>query len=134
VVVLTAGLVAVMSLITGCSGSKCESVCADANACAITERSTDVDCPEFCNDVEEFDKRTVAAGLASCQTQFDAHLACWEQNSAQMCNKDFEGCEEAGAAWTECMAAYCVSVAEQEGKTDPNCFGEDPALYPFDPF
>ncbi|MDY7225633.1 hypothetical protein [Hyalangium rubrum] len=119
-----------MTLITGCS-SKCEAVCSEANACGITERSTDVDCPEFCNDVEEFNSRAVAAGQQSCDAQFQAHLDCWESNSSQMCSTEFKGCEESGTAWTECMAAHCAAVAEDENATDPNCFGADPALYPF---
>jgi hypothetical protein len=131
VVVLTAGLVAVMSLVTGCSGSKCESVCADANACDLTQRSTDVDCPEFCQDVEDFNARAVSAGLPSCDTQVQENLTCWEQNSAQICSEEFEGCDDSRAAWEECMNAYCASVAEQEGKTDPNCFDDEFALYPF---
>ena len=133
VVFLSMGLAAVMSLMTGCSSSKCESVCAEANACELSERPTNVDCPEYCEDVEDFNARAVARqGGASCQTQFDAHIACWETNSAQMCNKEFEGCEESGTAWTECMAAHCAAVDEDaDADPDPNCFGADPALPPF---
>ena len=146
VVVLTVGLVAMMSLITGCSGSKCESVCSDANACEITERSTDVDCPEFCKAVEDFNARAVSAGQKSCDTEFQAHLQCWEQNSAQICSKEFEGCEESGEAWTACMSLYCNAIGEDPKGTDPNCFIDRdvdeegnpifeafPALYPYTP-
>jgi len=145
VVFLSMGLAAVMSFMTGCSSSKCESVCAEANACGLTERRTNVDCPEFCQDVEDFNARAAAReGGQSCQAQFDAHLECWETNSAQICkpvivkdaqNRDvptYPICEESGAAWTECMAAHCAAVSESEdGATDPNCFDTDPALYPF---
>ncbi len=129
VVVLTAGLAAVF-LMTGCS-SKCESVCSEANACELTERSVDVDCPEFCQDVDEFNARAVAAGQQSCDTQFQAHLDCWESNTAQICSTEFDGCVESADAWYECMAAYCASVAEDETKFDPNCFGDEPTLAAF---
>jgi hypothetical protein len=132
VVFLSMGLAAVMSLMTGCSSSKCESVCEEANSCEITERPTNVDCVEYCEDVESFNERAVAAGDESCQAQFDAHIACWESNKAQMCNTEFDGCVESGEAWTECMAAHCAANADSEdADPDPNCFGEDPALYPF---
>ncbi|HYH95093.1 hypothetical protein, partial [Hyalangium sp.] len=73
VVVLAMGLLAVMGLVTGCS-SKCESVCAEANTCNVAERPTDVDCPHFCQDAEDFDVRATAAGQESCAAQFQAHL------------------------------------------------------------
>ncbi len=139
VVLLSAGLAAMMTFITGCS-SKCEAVCSEANACDLTVRATDVDCPSFCSDVESFNERAVQAEQESCDTQFQAHLDCWEQNSSQMCTKEFEGCQETGAAWTACMDAYCDSVAAKEGGVDPNCFIDredpeaptaEPALYPF---
>jgi hypothetical protein len=132
VVFLSMGLAAVMSLMTGCSSSKCESVCADHNACDLTERPTNVDCPEFCADAEAFNERAVAAGSESCDAQFQAHMECWESNSAQMCSTEFDGCVESGEAWTECMAAHCAANAESEdADADPNCFGDTPALYPF---
>jgi hypothetical protein len=128
-VFLTAGLVAVVSLATGCS-SKCESVCSDANACKVDERPVDVDCPEFCADVDSFNERAKAAGKDSCDAQFQAHLACWEQNSAKICDAKFEGCMEAAQAWTDCMTPYCEFVAD-ENTTDPNCADGEPTLAPF---
>lgn len=132
VVFLSMGLAAVMSLMTGCSSSKCESVCAEANTCDLKVRPLKTDCPEYCADVEAFNDRAVKAGGQSCQAQFDAHMQCWETNSAQMCTKDFAGCEDSGAAWTECMAAHCAAVvASGEDATDPNCSDADPSLSPF---
>ncbi len=138
-VFLTAGLVAVVSLATGCS-SKCESVCSDANACQVDERPVDVDCPEFCADVDNFNARAKAAGKDSCDAQFQAHLDCWEQNSAAICTKDpednnpnkaaYETCKEAGQAWTDCMTPYCEFVADED-TTDPNCVDGEPTLAPF---
>jgi hypothetical protein len=127
------GLAAVMSLMTGCSSSKCETVCAEANACGLKERPTDVDCPEYCKDVDAFNERAAKReGGKSCDTEFQAHLDCWQQNTAQICSTEFDGCSALGEAWTDCMAAHCQAVSESEdGATDPNCFDADPALYPF---
>lgn len=131
VVLLSAGLAAMMTFITGCS-SECESICSEANACELTSRSTDVDCPEFCADVDKFNERAVAAGYESCDAQFQAHMDCWSQNTAQICNTEtFEGCVETGDAWTECMAEYCAAVLEETGTPAPNCYDDAPALYPF---
>ncbi len=128
-VLLTAGLVAVMGLITGCS-SKCESVCSNANSCDLSQRAVDVDCPSFCSDVDAFDARVKAAGQDSCDSQFQAHLDCWEKNSGQICSTDFDGCKDSGQAWTDCMKTYCAAVAAAK-QTDPNCSKGKPTLAPF---
>ncbi|WP_224247806.1 hypothetical protein [Hyalangium gracile] len=128
-VVLTAGLLAVMGLITGCS-SKCDSVCGNANSCEVDERSVDVDCPEFCADVEDFNARAQAAEFESCDAQFQAHLDCWENNSSKICDAEFAGCAESAQAWVDCMTPYCEAVAA-ETKTDPNCSDGAPTLAPF---
>jgi hypothetical protein len=129
VVVLTMGLLSVLGFATGCS-SQCESVCSEANTCTVAERPTDVDCPHYCEDAENFDSRLTAAGHESCSAQFQAHLDCWEQNSSQTCNKDFEGCDEAAQAWVTCMTPYCAAL-NAEKKTDPNCASGRPSLVPF---
>jgi hypothetical protein len=129
VAVLTVGLLAVMGLVTGCS-SECESICSEANACTVAERPTDVDCPHYCADAEDFNGRSKAAGFESCATQFQAHLDCWEKNSAQICSKEFEGCDEAAQAWVDCMTPYCAQV-NADKTTDPNCFRGRPSLVPF---
>jgi hypothetical protein len=129
VVVLTVGVLAVMGLVTGCS-SQCESICAEANACTVAERPADVDCPHFCADAEDFNGRATAAGQQSCAAQFEAHLSCWEKNTAQICSKEFDGCAEQAEAWVECMTPYCEAVATDK-KTDPNCFEGEPTLTPF---
>jgi hypothetical protein len=128
-VLLTAGLLAVMGLVTGCS-SKCESVCSNANACDLGERPVDIDCPEYCNDVDAFNERAKAAGQESCDAQFQAHLDCWETNSKQICSKEFEGCKESAQAWTACMTTYCAAAAEAK-QSDPNCSSGKPTLRSF---
>jgi hypothetical protein len=128
-VVLTAGLLAVMGLAAGCS-SHCESVCGNANACEVSERSVDVDCPEFCSDVESFDSRARAAGQESCDASFQAHLDCWETHTSRICDAEFDGCAESGQAWVDCMTPYCEAVAA-ELRTDPNCIEGAPTLVPF---
>jgi hypothetical protein len=128
-VVLTAGVLAVLGFASGCS-SQCESVCGSANACEVNERGVDVDCPEFCSDVESFDSRVRAAGQESCDALFQAHLDCWDQNTAKICDAEFAGCAESGQAWVACMAPYCEAVAA-ELRTDPNCIEGAPTLVPF---
>lgn len=129
VAVLTVGLLAVMGLVTGCA-SQCEAVCSEANTCTVAERATDVDCPHFCADAEAFNVRATAAGFESCAAQFQAHLSCWEQNSAQICSKEFEGCNTARQEWVACMTPYCAQV-NADKKTDPNCLRGRPSLVPF---
>jgi hypothetical protein len=129
VAVWTAGLLAVMGLVTGCS-SQCESICAEANTCTVAERPTDVDCPYYCADAEAFSKRSQEAGHESCAAQFQAHLDCWDQNTSKICDKAFQGCAEAGQAWVDCMKPYCAAI-NAEKKTDPNCASGRPSLVPF---
>jgi hypothetical protein len=129
VVVLTAGLLAVMGLVTGCS-SQCESICAEANTCAVNERATDVDCPHYCADAEAFDKRLTDAGNESCASKFQAHLDCWEQNTQQICNKEFADCKAVAQEWVSCMTPYCAAL-NAEKKPDPNCNNGKPSLVPF---
>lgn len=129
VVVLTAGLLAVMGLVTGCS-SKCEAVCGEANACTVSERAVDVDCPEYCADVEKFNERAVAEGQQSCDAAFQKHLDCWESNSKSICDSEFSGCEEAQTEFIDCMTAYCGALIAAD-KSDPNCADGEPLLAPF---
>ncbi len=128
-VLWTAGLLAVMGLVTGCS-SKCEAVCGEANACSVDQRAVDVDCPEYCAAVDELHARASKAGQESCDKLFQDHLSCWEKNSAKICDKAFEGCKEAAEAWTACMTPYCAAI-KAEGGTDPSCDDGDPTLLPF---
>ncbi len=128
-VILAAGLLSVMGLITGCS-SKCEAVCSDANACTVKERPTDVDCPEYCADVDSFNARAQDAGQKSCDAEFQKHLDCWQTNSKQICSAEFEGCAETSKAFVDCMAAYCAAIDEAK-KTDPNCDSGEPLLPAF---
>jgi hypothetical protein len=123
-VILTAGLLSVMGLITGCS-SKCEAVCSEANTCEVKDRPTDVDCPEYCADVDNFNARAKDAGQESCDAQFQKHLDCWETNSKQICNTEFEGCVEAAQAFVDCMTTYCNAM-KAEKQSDPNCDPGDP--------
>jgi hypothetical protein len=127
--VLAAMLLAVMGLTTGCS-SKCEAVCASANVCDVSERPADVECTPYCADVDSLQQRAVAAGQPNCDTQFQAHLDCWANNSAQVCSKEFTGCAEAAKAWTDCLTPYCAAILAEK-KTDPSCTSGRPTLRPF---
>ena len=61
VVFLSMGLAAVMSLMTGCSSTKCESVCEEANSCDLTERPIE----ERRHPVERDDDAQRRAGVAA---------------------------------------------------------------------
>ena len=119
-----------MALGAGCreAGSRsCNDVCDHANACTVAQRPADVECRQFCPDVEALNRRMQDNGFPSCQEQFDQHLACWEDNLSQICNPDFTDCADSGQAWTACMALYC-----ETNETDVNCKGDGtPALAPF---
>jgi hypothetical protein len=125
--VLTASLLAVLCLAGGCSSSKCESVCEDANECEVSERPADVECTPYCEDVESFQARAVEAGQ-DCNALFEAHLDCWEKNASQICSAEFTGCAEAATAWRTCVGAYCKTDA---GKADVNCSSGNSTLRPF---
>ncbi|WP_081465918.1 hypothetical protein [Stigmatella aurantiaca] len=94
----------------------------------MSERAADVECTPYCEDVEAFQQRAVAAGQADCNALFEAHLDCWEQNTAQICSKEFTGCSDAAKAWRDCVGVYCKTDA---AKTDPNCSGGNTRLLPF---
>lgn len=126
--VLTASLLMVLCLAGGCSSGPCESVCAQANACGVSERPADVECTPYCEDVEAFQQRALQAGQADCRPLFQAHLDCWEQNASRICSKDFTGCAEQGQAWSSCVAAYCTTEA---AAADPNCAKGQSTLLPF---
>ncbi len=127
-VVLTAVLMAI-PLATGCA-SRCEAVCEKVNACSLSERATDVDCGPFCGDVESFQQRAADEGLTNCDELWQAHLSCWESNSAQICDQGFADCKTRGQEWSACMTEYCSALSSQS-RTDPNCSKGLPTLLPF---
>lgn len=132
--VLTASLLAVLCLGSGCS-SKCEAVCDEANACSVKERSVDVECTPFCADVEDFQARAKQAGQ-ECTSQWEEHLNCWDAGSSSICQSPDDSeksaeCAEKAQAWVDCMKPYCEAVAEAEDGYDPNCDGGEPLLLPF---
>ncbi len=115
-------------LTSGCSaGSKCESVCEQANACEVTERPLETDCNAFCEDVPATHERMVGLGATSCDTEYQAHLSCWENSSAEMCNAEFEGCVDSADAWTACMATFCNAHSDDARCTCWKFAKDDPA-------
>jgi hypothetical protein len=79
------GVVSVLLVVaSGCSGSRCESVCESANACDLTKRPADVDCPEYCADVTLMQDRMKKGSMSPCSAEFDAHLKCWEQTESSI--------------------------------------------------
>jgi hypothetical protein len=122
--VLTSALVGALFLISGC-GTQCESVCAEFNSCAIDsnppERFVQVDCANFCGGVDQVNARAASSGTAGCGQKWTAHLACWQTNRAEICNTDFDGCDDTAAEWATCVNDYCGTLAEDE--YDPACYG-----------
>lgn len=131
-VVLTTLLMAVLPVI-GCAGpsGKCESVCAQWNACAINQRSVEFECNLLCEDIEKQQAKAAEAGQPDCKTEHEAHLDCWQSNSAEICNREFTGCRDSGTAWTTCLQTYCRYVQTQENLSDPNCNSGRATFVPF---
>jgi hypothetical protein len=129
-VVLTAFLPALLLLGSGCSTSRCEAVCEKFNACALSERPTDVECSPYCSDVESLQLRAESEGQENCDPLWQEHLSCLDSNSAMICDTTFTDCADKAKAWTTCMTSYCAAVASQK-KTDPNCSSGKPTLTPF---
>lgn len=119
---------ALLALTSGCAVTPCEQVCSAANTCTVTQRPTDVDCPEFCNDVDLQAKRAEAAGVSACRDEWNAHLKCWSSNLKQVCSTEFSDCAESGAAWTTCMNDYCALDSSAQ---DPSCLEGETTLAPF---
>ena len=125
--------------------SRCHTVCEGANACDLTERPADVECTEYCPDVEDMQGRMEAAGFGNCQAEYEAHLDCWMSQLGEICttvNGAGTACAQSGTAWTTCMKPYCQDnickvASKVEGAfADPNCTGSTctngaPALRPF---
>lgn len=96
---------------------QCGQVCERANACNVKQRTTDVDCANYCPDSEKLSREV------GCMDQRKAHLDCWTQNSAQICKSDwvavnifpgraiapdeFTGCNDSAKAWFDCLNANC---------------------------
>ena len=115
----------------GCSSGKCDDVCHKFNQCQVKERNHQVDCVNFCPNVEDFQTR---AGAQGCAAKFEAHLDCWERASAQICDAKSEVCLASGAEWLDCLSAYCAQPANAK---DVACIeGTDaaPATPAFAPF
>jgi hypothetical protein len=119
-----------LALVIGCTGggsSECHQICEQANVCDVSERPADVDCPEYCADIVAMQDRAAAVGAQTCAAEYNTHLSCWGSNTANICDKNFKGCESAATAWTTCMAGLCAKNAK-----DRNCGADGkPTLKPF---
>jgi hypothetical protein len=114
--ILVAVVVFGVASFSACGTTLCEQVCQQVNTCTVAQRSSKVDCPEFCKDVSATEKRMKDSGAETCHAQFEAHLACWRTNRANVCTKDFSGCEGSATEWTDCLSAYCATHPK-----DPSC-------------
>lgn len=123
---LIVSLCAALLALSGCS-SPCESVCASYNECTVAERDHKVDCATFCDREQQFEETAAAQGADTCQKEFEAHISCWEENIADICNAKNTQCAASATAWTDCMAKFCAVPANTN---DQACVPQDegPAL------
>jgi len=119
--VLTSALFGAFFLMSGCA-TQCESVCAQYDNCSIeTQRSTRVDCPNFCGIVDAFNQRVAAAGITGCDQKWTAHLTCWQQNISKICDSTDTVCDASATDWQTCVTAYCDGLTADQ--FDPECVG-----------
>jgi hypothetical protein len=122
--VLISALFGALFLISGCA-TQCESVSAQYNTCKFTERGVQVDSQNFCGLIDAFNARAASAGVTGCDAKWTAHLQCWQQNIAEICNTDFKDCDQTGDDWETCVTAYCTQVANDPDGYDPQCDSGD---------
>ncbi len=106
-----------LAALSGCSVTKCESVCLQFNSCTVSQRDHRVDCPEFCADIIALESTIQKKGMNNCHSKFETHLDCWRKSSKQICNAEYQGCEASATEWTDCLSAYC----DAHGENDPSC-------------
>ncbi len=114
----------------GCA-SKCESVCGEVNTCTVAEREFQMDCTNYCLNVESFEQRAAEVGADNCSAQFEEFLTCWQNNKANICDATYEGCVAAGEAWTECLTVYCAAHGVGDHACDETQDYLVPAYAPF---
>jgi len=122
--VLSSAVLAGVLLLTGCGGSLCEQTCARYNACTVAERSINMDCTDYCSNVDSLNARANTAGVTGCAAKWTAHLNCW-QNKPQtaLCDTDNVDCDQSATDWQDCVVPYCDGVV-LAGTFDRACQGE----------
>ena len=122
--VLTSALLGAFFLISGCA-TQCESIGAAYNTCKLSERSVQVDGANFCGLIDSFNQRAAANGQTGCDAKWTAHLACWQTNISKICDATFDGCDQTATDWQDCVGAYCLAIADDADKYDPQCDSGD---------
>jgi len=110
-------------VVSGCGGTQCEQLCTQYNACTVAQRSTNVDCIDFCSEVDAVNARAQAKGVSGCDAKWTEHLACWNRNVSSICNDQATDCDQSALDWQTCVASYCDQVIAEE-KFDRSCQGE----------
>jgi len=123
---LILSLCAALLALSGCS-TPCESVCSSFNSCTVKERDHKVDCATFCSREQQLEQSAAKAGADTCKKEFDAHIACWQNNIGDICNAESTKCEMSATAWTDCVAKFCAVPANA---TDQACVPDEDAGVP----
>ena len=109
------------AVLSGCS-TPCEGVCSSFNSCTVAERDHKVDCATFCGREQQFEQTAEKAGADTCKKEFDAHITCWQNNIANICDAENTKCEMSAQAWVDCVAKFCAVPANF---TNPACVAPD---------
>lgn len=130
--VLTSALFGALFLISGCA-TQCESICASFNQCNVAHRAVQVDCANYCGNVDALNARAAKANVGGCDAKWKDHLACWQKNVAKkvtdpndstkqvaaICDTTFADCDDTAIAWSDCVDAYCAGLSSTA--YDPEC-------------
>jgi len=60
--------------------------------------------------VEQFEATAAKVGADTCAKEFDAYIACWEKNLANICSAASTTCDAPATAWIDCMAKFCAGM------------------------
>jgi hypothetical protein len=121
--VLSSAVLGAVLLITGCGGTQCEQVCSQYDACTVAQRSINVDCIDFCSNVDAVNARAAAAGFTGGSAAWTTHLNCWSSHISSICDTNFADCDQSALDWRLTVDPYCDQVIAQE-KFDAACQGE----------
>jgi hypothetical protein len=110
-------------VVSGCGGTQCEQVCNQYNACTVAQRSINVDCIDFCGEVDALNARAQASGVTGCAAKWTTHLTCWRTNASSVCDEAATACDASALDWKTCVVPYCDQTVA-DGKFDRACQGE----------
>ena len=114
---LSAAALAVFFVVSACAGTQCEQVCAAYNDCDLSQRALDLDCVEYCHNIDDLSTRS------SCTSQWQAHLGCWQGQISSICDNTNTACDQSGIDWSSCIDNYCANLPA--GFNEPDCSGQN---------